>query len=157
VFTPVSASQASDPPAMSTETAPSPLAAPDAGSGDVAHLTLEITGMTCASCVRRVERALAGVPGVAAAGVNLAAESAGITLGRPAEPAALIAAVENAEYHAAVPAVVRPDDVARRRATQAAARSDPADQDPPAGSKVRPGLAAIRAGVSGSITQGPVA
>ena len=34
--------------------------------------------MTCASCVRRVERALAAVPGVAAATVNLAAESADV-------------------------------------------------------------------------------
>ena len=35
-------------------------------------LTLAIEGMTCASCVRRVERALASVPGVVAASVNLA-------------------------------------------------------------------------------------
>ena len=54
---------------------------PEAGPGSEAHLTLEITGMTCASCVRRVERALAGVPGVAAATVNLAAESADVVLG----------------------------------------------------------------------------
>ncbi len=86
----------------------------------MAHLTLEITGMTCASCVRRVERALAGVPGVAGATVNLPAESADVTLSRPAEPGALIAAVEDAGYQAAVPAVVRADDVARRRAAQAA-------------------------------------
>ena len=105
---------------MSAGTAPSPLAAPQAGTGEVAHLTLEITGMTCASCVRRVERALAGVPGVAAAAVNLAAESADVTLARPARPGALIAAVTDAGYHAAVPAVVRADDVARRRAAQAA-------------------------------------
>jgi Cu+-exporting ATPase len=35
-------------------------------------LTLAIDGMTCASCVRRVERALASVPGVSSASVNLA-------------------------------------------------------------------------------------
>jgi P-type Cu+ transporter len=35
-------------------------------------LTLAIDGMTCASCVRRVERALASVPGVTSASVNLA-------------------------------------------------------------------------------------
>ncbi len=81
---------------------------------------LEITGMTCASCVRRVERALAGVPGVTAATVNLAAESADIALGRPADPAALIAAVADAGYQAAVPAAVRADDIARRRAAQVA-------------------------------------
>jgi cation transport ATPase len=47
---------------------------------DGQRLALEVTGMTCASCVRRVERALAAVPGVAAATVNLAAESADVTL-----------------------------------------------------------------------------
>ena len=38
-----------------------------------------VTGMTCASCVGRVERALAMVPGVQAANVNLATESATVT------------------------------------------------------------------------------
>ena len=37
--------------------------------------------MTCASCVRRVERALTKVPGVDAASVNLATERASVTLG----------------------------------------------------------------------------
>src|SRR5713226_6567396 len=76
--------------------------------------------MTCASCVRRVERALAGVPGVTAATVNLAAESADVTLAGPADADALIAAVADAGYQAAVPAIVRADGVARRRAAQAA-------------------------------------
>ena len=40
------------------------------------ELTLPIGGMTCASCVRRVERALQKVDGVAEAGVNLATERA---------------------------------------------------------------------------------
>ena len=39
-----------------------------------------IGGMTCASCVARVERALARVPGVASVSVNLATESAHVTL-----------------------------------------------------------------------------
>ena len=39
-------------------------------------LTLPITGMTCASCVGRVEKALAAVPGVTDATVNLATEQA---------------------------------------------------------------------------------
>ena len=76
--------------------------------------------MTCASCVRRVERALEAVPGVAAATVNLAAESADVTLARPVGPGVLITAVADAGYQAAVPATVRADDVARRRAAQAA-------------------------------------
>jgi Cu+-exporting ATPase len=105
---------------MSTGTAPSPLSMPEPRDGGERHLMLEITGMTCASCVRRVERALDGVPGVAAASVNLAAESADVTLGRPITADALTAAVAAAGYQAAVPAVIRADDVARRRAAQAA-------------------------------------
>ena len=35
-------------------------------------IRLPISGMTCASCVRRVEKALAAVPGVRQASVNLA-------------------------------------------------------------------------------------
>ncbi len=107
---------------MSTKTAAltasSPPAAQPTGAGG--HLALEVTGMTCASCVRRVERALEAVPGVAAATVNLAAESADVTLARPVGPGVLITAVAQAGYQAAVPATVRADDVARRRAAQAA-------------------------------------
>ena len=42
--------------------------------------TLEIGGMTCASCVGRVEKALGRVPGVASAQVNLATEVATVQL-----------------------------------------------------------------------------
>ncbi len=41
--------------------------------------TLTIGGMTCASCAQHVERALAGVPGVVAASVNLATARATVT------------------------------------------------------------------------------
>ena len=43
-----------------------------------AHLSssFQIEGMTCASCVGRVEKALSSVPGVSKASVNLATESA---------------------------------------------------------------------------------
>ncbi len=76
-----------------------------AGATDVA---LDITGMTCASCVGRVERALRAVPGVTAASVNLATERASVTvLADPADAGAtaafaarLIAAVEAAGYTA---------------------------------------------------------
>ncbi|HEX2863838.1 MAG TPA: heavy metal translocating P-type ATPase [Deinococcales bacterium] len=44
----------------------------------VAETELGITGMTCASCVTRVERALLSVPGVTAASVNLATERASV-------------------------------------------------------------------------------
>src|SRR3954454_22093234 len=47
-----------------------------AASEDSEHCTLDIGGMTCASCVGRVEKALNRVDGVAAAEVNLATEVA---------------------------------------------------------------------------------
>ena len=62
-----------------------------------ATLALPITGMTCASCAGRVERALKAVPGVSAAAVNLATETAEIT--GIARPEALIGAIEKAGYH----------------------------------------------------------
>ncbi|MBB5390976.1 MULTISPECIES: heavy metal translocating P-type ATPase [unclassified Herbaspirillum] len=64
------------------------------------HAELEIGGMSCASCVTRVEKALKKVPGVAGVSVNLATERASVaTLGAVALPA-LIAAVEKAGYQA---------------------------------------------------------
>ncbi|MGE3075519.1 MAG: heavy metal translocating P-type ATPase [Dehalococcoidia bacterium] len=64
-------------------------------------VTLDITGMTCASCVRRVERALGKVPGVETASVNFAAETARVTLGSEVPVDTLIAAVTKAGYAAA--------------------------------------------------------
>lgn len=63
-------------------------------------LELQLEGMTCASCVRRVERALGGVDGVAATRVNLATESASVELaeGQTVDRDALVAAVEKAGY-----------------------------------------------------------
>ncbi|MGH2632425.1 MAG: heavy metal translocating P-type ATPase, partial [Tepidiformaceae bacterium] len=64
-------------------------------------VTLDISGMTCASCVRRVERALSKVEGVETASVNFAAETARVTLAQPVETATLLAAVAKAGYGAA--------------------------------------------------------
>jgi Cu+-exporting ATPase len=67
---------------------------------------LEIESMTCASCVSRVEKALAKVPGVAAAAVNLATETAEVRwVGREPDVAALLAAVQKAGYSARVASV----------------------------------------------------
>jgi P-type Cu+ transporter len=63
--------------------------------------TLPIEGMTCASCVNRVERALRAVPGVAHASVNLATESATVEAERSVAPATLTAAIEKAGYSVA--------------------------------------------------------
>ena len=46
-----------------------------------ARVDVGVTGMHCAACVRRVERAIAAVPGVEAVAVNLATERAAITPG----------------------------------------------------------------------------
>ncbi|HYD58701.1 MAG TPA: heavy metal-associated domain-containing protein, partial [Burkholderiales bacterium] len=43
-------------------------------------IKLPIEGMTCASCVNRVEKALKKVPGVASAEVNLATETASVSV-----------------------------------------------------------------------------
>ncbi|SDJ56486.1 heavy metal translocating P-type ATPase [Salipiger marinus] len=61
---------------------------------------LAVEGMSCASCVGRVERALAAVPGVSAASVNLATERA--TVRGSADPDLLIAALRKAGYEARV-------------------------------------------------------
>lgn len=66
----------------------------------LANTELSIEGMTCASCVGRVERALAGVKGVRSAHVNLATERA--TVEGTASPEDLVKAVENAGYDAAL-------------------------------------------------------
>ena len=66
-------------------------------------LTLSISGMTCASCSSRVEKALAKVPGVLEASVNLATEQASVKLTQGTSAAALIAAVERAGYGAQLP------------------------------------------------------
>ena len=57
-----------------------------------------VEGMTCASCVRRVEKAIAAVPGVASASVNLATERADVRLAEPATSEAVIAAIRQAGY-----------------------------------------------------------
>lgn len=62
---------------------------------------LGISGMTCASCVAHVGRALRRVPGVEDAAVNLATERASVEHAMQVTPAALIAAVRAAGYDAA--------------------------------------------------------
>ena len=66
---------------------------------------LNIEGMTCASCVSRVEKALLKVPGVASATVNLATETAEVRLDtREIDVGALLAAVDKAGYAASLTA-----------------------------------------------------
>jgi Au+-exporting ATPase len=83
---------------------------------NAAEISLAIEGMTCASCVGRVEKALKAVPGVAEASVNLATERA--TVRGRAGVEALIAAVDRAGYAA------RRLDRSAGEAEDAAARKD---------------------------------
>ncbi|MBU4508511.1 MAG: heavy metal translocating P-type ATPase, partial [Gammaproteobacteria bacterium] len=73
---------------------------PGADPSRSAHtrLSLPVEGMTCASCVGRVERALKAVPGVHGAAVNLATERADITFTGEADPQAAVRAIERAGY-----------------------------------------------------------
>lgn len=64
------------------------------------EIILSVTGMTCASCVGRVERALKAVPGVQDASVNLTTEQAHVRAAGSVETADLIAAVAKAGYSA---------------------------------------------------------
>jgi P-type Cu+ transporter len=97
-----------------------------------AQVELAIQGMTCASCVRRVEKALGKVPGVSVANVNLATEHAAVTFD-PVEASLeqLTAAVAKAGYGAELlaqgdgeqpEAENAPDAEATRRARDLAAR-----------------------------------
>lgn len=61
-------------------------------------IQIGIEGMTCASCVRRVEKAIASAPGVAAASVNLATERAEVTFAGKPELAPVLAAVSAVGY-----------------------------------------------------------
>ena len=63
-----------------------------------ARLQFQITGMNCGSCVGRVERALAAVPGVDEANVNLATKTALVRFSGTADPDPVIAALSAAGY-----------------------------------------------------------
>ncbi|MCI3943597.1 copper-translocating P-type ATPase [Pseudomonas syringae] len=67
---------------------------------DTTAFDLPISGMTCASCAGRVERALAKVPGVNSVTVNLANERAHVVTALHTDPLTLIAAVSRAGYGA---------------------------------------------------------
>ena len=72
--------------------------APIRATGSSASVSLPIEGMTCASCVGRVEKALKAVPGVETVAVNLATEKASITTNAAVNRTKLVAAVENVGY-----------------------------------------------------------
>ncbi|WP_373091878.1 heavy metal translocating P-type ATPase [Zhongshania sp.] len=63
------------------------------------ELRFGIEGMSCASCVSHIEKALNAVEGVSKVSVNLATETAQITLAKAVASEQLSAAIENAGYH----------------------------------------------------------
>ena len=67
-----------------------------------AEFVFNIGGMSCASCVAHVEKALKAVPGVESASVNLATEKATVHAHGSVAAATLSAAIENAGYDASV-------------------------------------------------------
>jgi Cu+-exporting ATPase len=81
---------------------------------EVCEIDLNVSGMTCASCVGRVEKALKNVPGVMDANVNLANGRAHVNLSTNGPTAsALTMAVINAGYEATV-AIDRKADAQKR-------------------------------------------
>ncbi len=63
-------------------------------------LSLPVTGMHCASCVGRIEKAIGAVPGVASVAVNLATEQASVSFLGPANLEGVIEAINRAGYAA---------------------------------------------------------
>ncbi|MBU9161753.1 heavy metal translocating P-type ATPase [Burkholderia multivorans] len=114
--------------AMPVESAPSPARSASAEREATHSIDLDIGGMTCASCVSRVEKALEKVPGVTHASVNLATERASVRAAGPLDVDALIAAVTTAGYRA-TPAPAPAPTAAAAADANAVASSTPAAPD----------------------------
>ena len=78
-------------------------------------LELLIEGMTCASCVGRIERALAKVPGISQVAVNLADEKARLQVVAGFDPQQALKAIENAGYKATLQSDSPQHDDAQQR------------------------------------------
>ncbi|HEX5751018.1 MAG TPA: heavy metal translocating P-type ATPase [Archangium sp.] len=96
------------------------------GAAPGASDELPILGMTCAACVRRIEKALGAVPGVASASVNLALKRAKVTYDPSlTSPSRLAEAVKRAGYEVPEVPLVKGSASARRsEAADAAEEKD---------------------------------
>lgn len=74
------------------------LARPEAKDGQGGSITLPVAGMTCASCVGSVEKAVGKVPGVRTVSVNLATGRAEIEFENVVDVAGVVGAIERAGY-----------------------------------------------------------
>src|SRR4051812_27086675 len=73
-------------------------------SGTVEKVVIPVSGMTCAACQARVQRALSKTPGVVDAAVNLMMNSATVSYDPAAtQPEALIGAIQDVGYGATLP------------------------------------------------------
>lgn len=96
---------------MSTRTAPAERVAeagaggaPGAGAAEVARITLPVSGMTCAACSARVQRALQKQPGVREAAVNLMVNQATVVYDAAAVgPERLVEVIRETGYDAELP------------------------------------------------------
>ena len=99
-------------------------------------ISFPVTGMTCASCVRRIEKALARVDGVASASVNLATEQASVQYDPAvATAAAMTAAIVKAGYGVrevpspATPPVIAGETAVVHAAAEATTAADPYERE----------------------------
>src|SRR2546430_4596360 len=81
-----------------------PTLTPDRTDAPVGKVTIAVTGMTCAACSARVQRALQRTPGVKDAVVNLMTNSATVAFDRTiASPDSLVETVRATGYDATLP------------------------------------------------------
>ena len=118
-------------------------------------ISLPVEGMTCASCVARVERALAAVPGVVSATVNLATERAEVSSAAPIDRALLVAAVDRVGY--TVPAQTVDLAIEGMTCASCVARVERALTAVPGVASASVNLATERATVTGTADGRPVA
>jgi P-type Cu+ transporter len=89
---------------MATRTSPDPRSVIAAGSSGTAKVTLPVSGMTCAACSARVQRALQKQEGVSEAAVNLMVNNATVTFDPALTSAERLAqAIRDTGYDAEVP------------------------------------------------------
>ena len=89
-----------------------------------ASVSLTVEGMSCASCVGRVDRALQAVPGVQSVAVNLASETATVLYAeRMTTPQAIAAASTDAGYAAQIAQATASQDRTARKIEEAQAQS----------------------------------
>ena len=83
---------------MESHLAPAAMPPAPAGAKALNRITLPVEGMSCASCIGRVERALAAVPGAADVSVNLATGRASLELPEGTSPLRAVEAIREAGY-----------------------------------------------------------